>query len=194
MRRLIHDDRGSAPLEMIVLASVSFVFVAAIVFAGRVNVASVHVEGAARAAARKLTIARDPYSVLDEAREEAQEAVSLGSPLCRRMTFEESIDLQSDTGLRYITVEITCQVDLSEAVFIGVPGHMTVEASATEVVDPIRERPDQPEQPDDDDDANTLPAPGDPEEPPIDVVPDDPIPLPTPVPDPPAGEGGDAAA
>jgi hypothetical protein len=136
------DDRGSAPLEMIVLASVSFAFVAAVVFAGRVNIASIHVEGAARAAARKLTIARDPADVVVEAREEAEEAVGLGSPLCRTMTFDDDVKTAADSGLTFVTVDISCEVDLSEAVLVGVPGSMTVSASATEVVDPIRERSD----------------------------------------------------
>jgi hypothetical protein len=136
----VSDDRGSAPLEMIVLASVTFVFIAAIVFAGRVNIASVHVEGAARAAARQLTLARDPAAAVYDARQEVQDAVSLGTPLCRSMTFEHEITASDDSELRFITVDISCEVDLSEAVLIGVPGTMTVSASATEVCDPVRER------------------------------------------------------
>ena len=69
VRRLLdarpRDDRGTAPGELVVLASASFLFVAAIVFTGRVNIGAVHVEGAARATARTLSLARDPADVVD---------------------------------------------------------------------------------------------------------------------------------
>jgi hypothetical protein len=134
-----HDDRGTAPGELVVLASISFLFVAAIVFTGRVNIGAVHVEGAARAAARTLSLARDPEDVVDEAREEAEEAVGLGSPLCRSMEFTDEVTTSPETGLRYVTVEIRCEVDLGQASLIGVPGAMTVSSSATEVIDRYRE-------------------------------------------------------
>jgi hypothetical protein len=134
-----HDDRGTAPGELVVLASISFLFVAAIVFTGRVNIGAVHVEGAARAAARTLSLARDPEDVVDEAREEAEEAVGLGSPLCRSMEFDDEVTTSRETGLRYVTVEIRCEVDLGQASLIGVPGSLTVSSSATEVIDRYRE-------------------------------------------------------
>jgi hypothetical protein len=138
-RRL--DDRGTAPGELVVLASLTFLFVGAIVFAGRINISAIHVEGAARAAARSLSLARDPDDIVDEAREEAEEAVGLGGPLCRSLSFDHQVHTSRETGLRYVTVEISCEVDLAQASLVRVPGSMTVSSSATEVVDRYREQP-----------------------------------------------------
>lgn len=135
-----HRDGGSAPLELVVLASTTFLFVSAIVFTGRVNIGAVHVEGAARASARTLSLSRNPADVSDEAREEAEEAVSLGTPLCRSMTFDDDVNLSEETGLRYVTVHISCEVDLTQASLVRVPGSLTVRSSATEVIDRYRER------------------------------------------------------
>lgn len=134
-------DRGSAPGELVVLAGLSFVFIAAIIFAGRVNIGSMHVEGATRVAARTLSIARDPESVRLEARTEAEEAVGLGTALCRSMELEDRLTESAETGLVYVTVEITCEVDLAQASLVGVPGSLTIRSSATEVVDRYREDP-----------------------------------------------------
>jgi hypothetical protein len=134
-------DRGTAPGELVVMASTTFLFVAAIVFAGRVNIGAIHVEGAARASARTLSLARNPEDVVDAAREEAEEAVGLGTALCREMTFDDDVSLSEDTGLRYVTVDISCEVDLTQASLVRVPGTLTVTSSATEVVDRYREQP-----------------------------------------------------
>jgi hypothetical protein len=133
------DDRGSASGELVVLASATFLFVAGIVFAGRVNISAIHVEGAARAAARTLSLARDPADVVDQAREEAEAAVGVGSPLCRSMDFSDVVTTSPESGLRSVTVEIACEVDLAQASLIGVPASLTVSSSATEVIDRYRE-------------------------------------------------------
>jgi Flp pilus assembly protein TadG len=140
MTRRARDDRGTASGELVVLASLSFVFVAAIVFAGRINISAVHVEGAARAAARALSLARDPADVVEEARDEAEDAVGLGTPLCRSMDFSDEVTTSPETGFRYVTVEITCEVDLAQASLVGVPASLTVHSSASEVIDRYRER------------------------------------------------------
>jgi len=127
------DDRGSAAVELVVLAVVSFLFVALIVFAGRLNVGSAHAEAAARSAARTISVARDPYAAVALAEEDARTTVEEGSAMCRDMLFNAAI------GTNEVSVTIDCVVDLSEATLLEVPGSMNVTAEASEVLDLYRE-------------------------------------------------------
>jgi Flp pilus assembly protein TadG len=127
------DDRGSAQVELVILAFVSFVFIAMIVFAGRLNVGSASAEAAARSAARSISVARDPAAAVDDARTDAEGTVKVGSAMCTSMGFEPEISPAE------VVVTITCQVDLSEATLLQVPGSMEVTATAREVIDQYRE-------------------------------------------------------
>ena len=129
------DDRGSAASELIVLAVVAFAFVAVIVFAGRMNVGAAHTEAAARAAARTISLARDPASAEGRARDQASRIVDEGSAMCRDMRFAAQI------GPDQVTVEVVCTVDLEQAALAKVPGTKEVRADATESIDPYREAP-----------------------------------------------------
>lgn len=131
--RLDRDDRGSASAELAVLAVVSFLFVAFIVFAGRLNVGSAHAEAAARSAARAISVARDPQAAVAAAEDDARITVREGSAMCRSMSFSPGISTDE------VTVTVSCQVDLAEATLLQVPGSMTVSATATEVLDRYRE-------------------------------------------------------
>ena len=130
------DERGSAQVELVVLAVVSFLFVAMIVFAGRLNVGSAHAEAAARSAARTISVARNPESAVGDARSAAEQTVEVGSAMCRSMGFDYGITPDE------VTVTIDCEVDLSEATLLEVPGSMNVSATASEVIDQYREADD----------------------------------------------------
>lgn len=131
--RTSHDDRGSAAAELVALAVVGFAFVAAIMFVGRVNVGYAHTEAAARAAARTISLDRDPASAEQQARDQASRIVDEGSATCTDMGFVADISAEE------VTVDITCTVDLSAAALIEVPGTRQVDAQATEAIDPYRE-------------------------------------------------------
>ena len=126
------DDRGSAPVELVVLAGVSFLFVAMIVFVGRLNVGSAHAEAAARSAAREISVARDPEAAIGPARSTSQ-TVEEGSAMCRDMSFDARVTDED------VEVTIDCRVDVSEATLLRVPGTMSVSASAREAIDQFRE-------------------------------------------------------
>lgn len=133
--RSSQDDRGSAASELIVLAVVAFAFVAVIVFVGRVNVGSAHTEAAARAAARTMSLARDPASAEGAAHDQASKIVDEGSAMCTDMTFDANVLADR------VQVVVVCTVDLDQAALAEVPGTMEVRAEATESIDPYREGP-----------------------------------------------------
>lgn len=128
-------DRGSASVELAVLAPLVGLLLGSVVLIGRVQLARADVEGAARSAARDLSISRDPYLAVDTIRTALAETLDAGSPTCRSMSFTPTI------GTDRVAVTISCTVDLQEAAVLPVPGSMTVSASATEVVDTHREGP-----------------------------------------------------
>jgi hypothetical protein len=116
------------------MTTVFFTFVAVVVFVGRLTVESAHVEAAARSAARTISLARNPHAAVAGAKLDASEMVGEGGPLCDApMGFVATITPEQ------VTVEVTCTVDLSQAVLAAVPGTMPVSSSATEVIDQFRE-------------------------------------------------------
>jgi Flp pilus assembly protein TadG len=132
--RRLRDDRGSASVELVILAPLIGILLLAVVVVGRVQVARADVEGAARSAAREIAIARDPQSAISSAQSGAGTSLDVGSPSCRTMTFTSSITEE------WVTVTVGCVVDLDDAAVLPVPGSMTVTATATEVIDEHRER------------------------------------------------------
>ena len=129
-----HRDRGSASVELAILAPLVGVLLLAVVVVGRVQVARADVEGAARSAARELAIARDPAASIQTVRAHVDSMLDAGAPSCRETTFTPEISAQS------VTVTVGCVIDLEDAGVLPVPGSMTVTATATEVVDVYRER------------------------------------------------------
>lgn len=129
------NDRGSASVELAILAPLVGLLLGAVVLVGRVQLARADVEGAARSAARDLSIARDPYVAVDGVRAGLMATLDVGSPTCRRLSFTPEI------GSARVSVTLTCTVDLQEAAVLPVPGSMSVSASASEVIDTYREGP-----------------------------------------------------
>jgi Flp pilus assembly protein TadG len=126
-------DRGSASVELAILAPLVGLLLGAVVLVGRVQLARADVEGAARSAARDLSIARDPYLAIDGVRANLMTTLDVGSPTCRSLSFTP------DIGTPRISVTLTCTVDLREAAVLPVPGSMSISASASEIVDTYRE-------------------------------------------------------
>ena len=129
------NDRGSASVELAILAPLVGLLLGAVVLVGRVQIARADVEGAARSAARDLSIARDPYVAVDGVRSSLMTTLGVGSPTCRSLSFTP------DIGTTRVSVTLTCTVDLREAAVLPVPGSMSVSASASEIIDTYREGP-----------------------------------------------------
>lgn len=126
-------ERGSVSVELAILAPLVGILLAAVVLVGRVQIARADVEGAARSAARELSIARDPYTSLDDVRLGLESTLQVGSPSCRSLSFTPAIEAAR------VSVTLTCTVDLQEAAVLPVPGSMAISASASEIIDVYRE-------------------------------------------------------
>jgi Flp pilus assembly protein TadG len=135
VRRRFSRDRGSVAVEAAFLAPALIAVVALIVVVGRVGNSKLDLDAAAQSAARTISMARSPTSAIAEAERVARATLRVGSPTCREWTFAAS------TTPTEVTVEISCDVDLSAAAMLPVPGSRTLTSSATEVIDRFRENP-----------------------------------------------------
>lgn len=127
------DGRGSASVELAILAPLVGLLLGAVVLVGRVQLARADVEGAARSAARDLSLSRDSHAAVEATRASLVSALDVGAPTCRTLSFVPEI---SPTR---VVVTLTCTVDLREAALLPVPGSMSVSASAVEIIDTYRE-------------------------------------------------------
>lgn len=133
MKRQLRDGRGSISVELVILAPLIGILLGCVVLVGRVQISRADLEGAARSAARDLSIARDPDAALAGVQEGLEATLRVGSPSCRSLTFAPLIRATE------VSVTIACSVELQAAAVLPVPGTMTLSASATEVVDTYRE-------------------------------------------------------
>jgi Flp pilus assembly protein TadG len=133
-RRRLSSERGSITVELAILAPLIGTLMVAVVVVGRATIARADVEGAARSAARTISLAREPSAAVPEAREAAARTLQPGSPGCRSMALTPVITPEM------VTVTVSCVVDLREGAILPLPGSMTVSGHASEVFDEHRER------------------------------------------------------
>ena len=131
--RMRADDRGSIAIELAILAPIVGILLLAVVAVGRVQNSRADVEGAARSAARDLSIARDPVEAIGRARAAAAAMLNVGSPGCQTFSFVPVIEADK------VSVTVSCVASLQDAAILPLPGSMTLEASATEILDKYRE-------------------------------------------------------
>lgn len=127
-------EGGSIAVELVILAPILTLLLAVVMLVGRMESTRADVAGAAHAAARDLSLARDPAAAVPEARTLVDSTLRVGSSACRRATMRSSI-----TAAR-VRVTVRCDVGLSDVAVLPVPGSMSVSATATEVIDQHRER------------------------------------------------------
>ena len=131
--RMRADDDGSIAIELAILTPLVGILLLAVVAVGRVQNSRADVEGAARSAARDLSIARDPVEAIGRALASASAMLNVGSPGCRTFSFVPVIEADK------VTVTVSCVANLEDAAILPLPGSMTLEASATEILDRYRE-------------------------------------------------------
>lgn len=118
---------------MALLTPVIGLFLMCVVVVGRTQVARGDIEGAARSAARDLSMERNPQEALERVRRSAAAMVDVGSPGCRDFRFDAVVANQS------VIVTIACVADLQDAALLPVPGSLTLSGTATEPIDQYRE-------------------------------------------------------
>lgn len=129
-------DRGSASLELVLMAPVLIVLLLFVVLVGRLGQARTDVDRAARDAARAASIARTSDAAHDSAAAAARATLADGGVACRSMTIELDAAAFAPDGAVHATVG--CSVDLADLSLLGVPGSRTIKATFTQPVDAFR--------------------------------------------------------
>lgn len=127
------DGRGSASVELVILAPLFGLLMLAVVAVGRVQIARADIDATARMAARELSIARYPGDRIPAVEDTVAATLRVGSPSCRTMALRTEID---DAR---VTVIIECSTELQHAAVLPLSGTLTVSGQAVEIRDVHRE-------------------------------------------------------
>jgi Flp pilus assembly protein TadG len=144
MKRRRHTDpeRGSAVIEAVIGVPAFMLFVALIIFAGRVAIAHQAVQSAASDAARSASIARTQGAAQGAGNSAA--TTSLANQQVSCVTTQVNVDTSgfaSPVGTpAKITATVTCHVNLSDVSLPGVPGSKAITATMSSPIDTYRER------------------------------------------------------
>jgi Flp pilus assembly protein TadG len=135
-------ERGSAAIEAVIAVPAFMLFVALIVFAGRVAIATQAVGSAANDAARAASISRTQGQGGDTARTAATTALSNQQVNCLSTTVTvDTTGFAAPVGTpASVRATVSCVVNLSDLSVPGVPGTRTVTATMTSPLDTYRER------------------------------------------------------
>lgn len=136
-------ERGAAAIELTLLTPVFILFLVLIVALGRIVEARIQVDDAAHAAARAASLAATPSQAQQAADNAASAALSGDGITCTPMSV--ATDVGAMTPGSTATVTITCTVGLGDVSGLHLmPGHETVTASFSSVVDTYRSVGGQP--------------------------------------------------
>lgn len=135
-------ERGSATIELAILAPGLLALLGLVLVAGRIEAASSVVEQAAAAAARAASLARTPDAA--RARVDATVRESLADQGLECAEIRSAVSLE---GFRVpvgqpgvVTVSLDCAVALADVAVPGMPGHRIVSAHTSSPLDRYRAR------------------------------------------------------
>ena len=135
-------SRGSATIEVAILAPALLALLGLVIVAGRISVAGSAVEQAAAAAARAASIARDAATAQVGADKVAREALREQGIECQ--PFKSAVDVRGFAvaagAPSSVTVRVDCTVALADVAVPGMPGSRTVSSQMTSPIDRYRGR------------------------------------------------------
>lgn len=135
-------DRGSATIELAVLAPALLAVLGLVIVAGRISIAGSAVEQAAASAARAASIARDARGAESAAGRSARDSLRDQGVTCQPLT--SSVDVGGFAvavgSPASVTVRLRCTVPLADLSVPGMPGQRTVTAQMTSPIDRYRGR------------------------------------------------------
>lgn len=133
------DERGSAAVELVLLVPVLVMLLLLVVTVGRFASARGLVDDAAQQAARAASLTRNPDTAEKTARTTAQHALDGAGVACASLAV--TVDTSRFAPGGRVRVTVACTVSLAEMGALGVPGHRTLTASASSVLDVHRGTP-----------------------------------------------------
>lgn len=139
----VHGDRGSAAVEMAVLAPAVMLLVMLLALGFEVSHADTRISGVAGAAAREASMARSPALAETAAQARADQELASRDISCadqRVRVFTE--EFAKPPGVpAVVRVEVSCRVPLSRFGIPGLSSSGVLSDSAVSPVDPLRSAP-----------------------------------------------------
>lgn len=135
-------ERGSATIELAILAPALLALLGLVIVAGRISTAGSAVEQAAAAAARTASLARDARAAQAGADRAVETSLAEQGISCMRLSNAVDVDdfaLPIGTPAS-VTVTVRCAVPLADIGVPGMPGARVVEATMTSPIDRFRGR------------------------------------------------------
>lgn len=133
------DDRGSAAVELAVVAPALILLLMLVVYAGRMSEADDNVRRAASEAARAASMRQHPADAADAARDTVETNLSAaGVPCARLRTDVDTADFEPGGT---VAVSVRCEASMRDIALLGVPGSVSFHSTAVEVIDRIRSSP-----------------------------------------------------
>ena len=135
-------DRGSATVELVLVAPALLALLGLTVLAGRVVLAGGTVEQVAAAGARAASLTRNPAEARTAAETAVRRAVGEQHLQCQTVTITvDTAGFATQLGQpASVSVAVSCQVRLADLTIPGAPGSRTVSARAVSPLDPFRGR------------------------------------------------------
>ena len=129
-------SRGSLTVELIVLTPVIVVFVLMALAFGRFELAREQVVSAARAGAEAASVVPSAGDAQSAAEDAVDPIVSDHSHTCAVLSV--STDTAHFIPGGFVRVVVTCQIDFTDLLVPGFPGHTDVQETVTAPIDPFR--------------------------------------------------------
>lgn len=130
------DQRGSAALELTLLAPVLMVILLFVVGLGRMAHARQEVEAVAADAARAASLERNTAMSARAARDAADRSLGDAGVSCAGLSV--SVDLSSYEPGGSVTVTVSCRANLSDVAMAGFPGSRTFTATSRVPIETYR--------------------------------------------------------
>lgn len=128
--------RGSAAVELAIIAPLVILLLLLVVGAGRLVTARMDVSGAAHDGARTASLASDPVGAAADAQSSVEATLGNHGVTCRSLAV--STDTTSFRAGGWVAVDVTCSVDLSDMTLLHWPGMEDVHARFVEPIDAYR--------------------------------------------------------
>lgn len=130
------SERGSTSLSVVLLTPAMLAVLGLAVFAGRLAGAEQDVVSAAHDAARAASMRQYPDAAAADAQAAASRTLETRGVSCAALSVQ--IDTSAFRPDGSVAVTVSCTIDNSDLLGIGMPGTRTVDASATAVIDRYR--------------------------------------------------------
>lgn len=142
MKRNWRDERGSAAVEITMVAPMLVLFILVVIFGGRLVLARQAVQSAAFDAARAASLARtQPEARIAAGRIAASTLSNQKLPCATTQVVADTTGFDKPVGTpATVTVRVVCEVSVADLGLPGIAGTVTVEQTASSALDSFRER------------------------------------------------------